>query len=351
MTAKALKAVPVVVLLGFVVAGAILVLAGSSSNPYTVRVYLLSAQRLVPGNNVDIGGVPAGRVTSVQLAPDNQAAGAIVTIQLDNRYAPLGQGTRAIIRPNGVVGDMFLELDTVASGPTIPSGGSIPMQDTQVPVTLDQVTNILNASTRQELKTLTRQGGAALRGRGGDVNHVLQKLPQISSDLAATTGALDQQTQQLNELDLEFNRVAAMVAGEHSALQGDIGNGASILGTLAQHQASLQQELQHASSSLGQANTALAGRQQDVHQLLQQMPQLLQVLQALESQSTTAASTINPCMQNLLTMLNYLAAADNYKQGSGSTDGTGYMLRVNPQLVGPDTGSFSPQAACSGGGG
>ena len=351
MTAKALKVLPVVVLLGFVVAGAILVLAGSSSNPYTVRVYLLSAQRLVPGNSVDIGGVPAGRVTSVQLAPDNEAAGAIVTIQIDNRYVPLGQGTRAIIRPNGVVGDMFLELDATASGPAIPSGGSIPIQDTQVSVTLDEVTNILNASTRQELKTLTQQGGVALRGRGGDVNHVLQKLPQISSDLAATTGSLDQQTQQLNELDLEFNRVAGMVAGEHSALQGDIGNGASILGTLAQHQASLQQELLHASSSLGQANTALAGRQQDVHQLLQQMPQLLQVLQVLESHATTAAATINPCMQNLLTMLNYLAAANNYKLGAGSTDGVGYMLRVNPQLVGADTGTFSPQAACSGGGG
>ena len=224
------------------------------------------------------------------------------------------------------------------------------MQDTQVPVTLDEVTNILNANTRQELRTLTLQGGAALRGRGGDVNHILQMLPGISSDLAATTGSLDQQTQQLNELDSEFNRVASMIAGEHSALQGDISNGASILGTLAQHQSSLQQELQAASSSLGQLNAALSGRQQDVHQLLQQMPQLLQVLQQLESTSTTAAAIINPCVQNLLTTLSYLALAGNYKQGAGSTDGVGYMLRVDPQLVGPDTGSFAPTAACAGGG-
>lgn len=350
MPAKVLKILSVVVL-GIFVAGALLVLVSGGSSPYTVRVYFLSAERLVPGNDVNISGVPAGRVTSVQLAPDNEAAGAIVTIQLDNRYTPLGQGTRAIVRPNGVVGDMFLQLENAESGAPIPSGGSIPMQDTQVPVTLDEVTNILDARTRQELKTLTRQGGVALRGRGKDVNHVLHKLPQISSDLAATTGSLDQQTQQLNELDSEFNRVASMIAGEHSALQGDISNGASILGTLAQHQSSLQQELQHASSSLSQVNTALAGRQQDVHQLLQQMPPLLQVLRQLESTSTTAAAVINPCMQNLLTMLGYLASADNYKQASGSTDGVGYMLRVNPQLVGADTGSFSARAACAGGGG
>ena len=306
----------------------------------------------MPGNAVNISGVPAGHVTSVQLAPDNEAAGAIVTIQLDNRYAPLGQGTRAIIRPNGAVGDMFLQLDDTQSGSPIPSGGSIPMQDTQVPVTFDEVTNIMNANTRQEVKTMTRQGGVALRGRGGDVNHVLHMLPQVSSGLAATTGSLDQQTQQLNELDSEFNRVATMMAGEHSALQGDIRNGASILSTLAQHQAGLRQELQHASSSLGQINTALAGRQQDVHQLLAQMPQLLQVEQQLASSSATAAAIINPCMQNLLTTISYLALAGNYKQARGSTDGVGYMLRVDPQLVGPDTGSFSPRmAACAGGGG
>lgn len=350
MAARVLKALCVVVL-GFFLAGALLVLLSNGSSPYTVRVYVLSAERLVPGNAVNISGVPAGRVTSVQLAPDNETAGAIVTIQLDHRYAPLGQGTRAVIRPNGVVGDMFVQLDNAQSGAPIPSGGSIPMQDTQVPVTIDEVTNILNAKTRQELKTMTRQGGVALRGRGGDVNHVLQKLPQVSSGLAATTGSLAQQTEQLNELDSEFNRVATMIAGEHPALQGDISNGASVLDTLAQHQAGLRQELQHASSSLGQVNAALAGRQQDVHQLLAQMPQLLQVQQQLESSSTTAAATINPCMQNLLTTLSYLALADNYKQAQGSTDGTGYMLRVDPQLVGPDTGSFSARAACAGGGG
>jgi len=142
-----------------------------------------------------------------------------------------------------------------------------------------------------------------------------------------------------------------MIAGEHRALAGDISNGASILGTLAQHQAGLQAELQAADSSLGQANTALSGRQQNVRQLLQQMPQLLQVLQALESSSTTSARLVNPCMQNLLTALNYLASAGNYRQAAGSTDGAGYMLRVNPQLAGAETGTYTPSAACSGGGG
>ncbi len=350
MTTKRLKVLPAAILLCIALISGLLVLA-SGGSPYTVRVYLLSADRLVPGNSVDMDGVPAGRVTSVQLAPDNEPAGAIVTIEISGRYAPLRQGTRAIIRPNGAVGDIFLELDPVQSGPAIPAGGSIPLPDTQVPVTLDQVTNVLDATTRQELKTMILQGAVALHGRGADLNRVLAKLPQISSDLAATTGSLDQQTQQLNDLDAEFSRVAAMMAAEHRGLAGEISNGAAILGTLAQHQASLQAELQSANSSFGLANAALSGRQRDVRQLLQQMPQFLQALQALESSATTSARIVNPCMQNLLTTLNYLASAGNYRQAAGSTDGAGYMLRVNPQLVGAETGTFKPSAVCSGGGG
>ena len=349
ITVKRLRLLPVMAVACLAIAGGLLVLTGGHPS-YTVHVYLLSAGRLVPGNSVDIAGVPAGRVTAVQLAPDNETAGAIVTIEISDRYAPLRQGTRAVIRPNGAVGDMFMELDSVPTGPAIPPGGSIPLPDTQVSVTLDQVTNVLDATTRQELKILTLQGRVALHGRGAGLNHVLSQLPQISSDLAATTGSLDQQTQQLSELDAEFSRVAAMIAGERHGLAGDVSNGAAILDTLAQHQAALQAELQHGSSSLGAANAALAGRQQQVRQLLRQMPALLQVLRTLQTRATTSLGIINPCMQNLLTTLNYLASAGNYRQPAGSTDGAGYMLRVNPQLIGPGTGTFAPSAACSGGG-
>jgi virulence factor Mce-like protein len=345
---KSLRYLPLAILLALALVGGLLIATGGSS-PYTVRVYLLSAQRLVPGNNVDMDGVPVGHVTAVQLAPDNGAAGAIVTIAVSGRYAPLRQGTRVIVRPNGVIGDMSMNLTPVQGGAAIPSGGTIPLEDTQVSVTLDQVTNVLNAQTRQELKTMIQQGGVALKGQGKGLNKVLAKLPQISADLAGTTGSLDQQTQQLSDLDAEFARVAAMISGEHSNLAGDISNGASLLGTMAQHQTTLQQELTSANSSFSQANSVLTGRTQSVRQILQQMPQLLDLLRTLQGRAATSAQIINPCMQNLLTTLSYLANADNYRQSAGSTDGAGYMLRVNPQLIGPETGTFSPQAACSGG--
>jgi phospholipid/cholesterol/gamma-HCH transport system substrate-binding protein len=323
----------------------------TDSRPYEVTAYFLSAERLVAGNDVTMGGVTVGQVGAVQLAPDMDAAGAVVTIQVDRKHGALDRGTRAVIRPKGLLGTMYVELDASHSGQKIPSGGSIPVQDTQSPVSLDQVTDIFDARTRQELQTLTRQGSVALQNRGPDVNKTLQQLPAISANVAATTGALDTRDQQIDQLMAEFDRLAGMVSSEDTSLRGDLTNGATILDTLAQHQAGLQGELQHANSSLGQANSAVGGHEQDVNTLLKELPGLLDQLQVLETTGTTTFATINPCMGDLLTLLAEMRSATGYRQPAGSSDGAGFMLRFDPQLVGPSTGSYSPQAPCSGAGG
>ncbi len=318
------------------------------TRPYVVHAYFLSADRLVAGNQVTMGGVAVGQVAGVELAPDTGAAGAVVDLEIDGRYAPLRQGTRAMIRPEGLLGTMYIELEP-ASGPPIPSGGTIPLSDTSSMVTLDQVTDIFDPRTRQELQTLVRQGGAALQGRSQDVNQLLQQLPVISANLSGTTGALDQETQQLDELQAEFDRVASMVAGQDTSLRGDLENGATVLDTLAQHQQSLQSLLTNASQSLAETNQALDGHQQDLHQVLQDLPALLAQLQAFEQHSAGSFRIIDPCIQNLLIVLQEMQSATSYRDPAGSVDGAGFMLRVDPVLAGPSTGSFNPTATCSGG--
>jgi phospholipid/cholesterol/gamma-HCH transport system substrate-binding protein len=320
------------------------------SRPYEVTAYVLSAAQVVPGNDVVMGGVPVGHVSAVAIAPDTTGpgVGAQVTMQLEQRYAPLHRGTRVTIRPKGLLGNMFVELTPSGAAGIIPSGGTIPVQDTAAPVTLDQVTDIFDAQTRQALQTLNRQGGVALQGRGPDVNHVLQRLPQVSSDLAATAGALDSQDQELNALAIEFDRVAAQVAGEDRSLRGDVQNGAALLDTLAAHQQQLQDELTAANASLGALNGALDGHQAALKQLLEDQPALLQQLQQFEAASTTTFGTIDPCVGDLFNTLGEMRSATDYSHPAGSTDGNGFMLRVDPQLVGATNGTLTPAARCSG---
>ena len=335
-----------------VVGGAGAVGLYQASRPYQVTGYFVSAAQVVTGNDVVLGGTPVGRVSDVRLAPDDGgAAGALVTMEIDRKFAPLQRGTRATIRPKGLLGNMFVELEPGQGGGAIPSGGSIPVQDTAAPVSLDQVTDIFDAQTRDRLQTLTREGGTALAGRGQDVNQVLQRLPQVSSDLAATAGALDERDRELDALTVEFDRVAGMIAGEDRSLRGDLQDSAQLLDVLAAHQQRLQDELVAANSSLGRLNGAIGGREQAINQLLKEQPALLSQLQAFENSGSTTFATIDPCIGDLFTTLAELQSATDYQHPAGSTDGNGFMLRINPQLVGASTGSFNPSAPCSGRGG
>jgi phospholipid/cholesterol/gamma-HCH transport system substrate-binding protein len=322
-----------------------------ASRTYEVTAYVISAAQVVPGNDVTIGGVPAGRVSDVGLAPDDGGpAGARITMQIDPRYAPLRAGTRVTIRPKALLGSMLVDLAPGSGGGTIPSGGTIPVQDTAVPVTLDEVTDLLDPRARQSLQTLTRQGGVALQGRGQDVNRVLQQLPQVSSDLAATAGALDERDQELDALTVEFDRVAGMVAGEDSSLRGDLRDGADLLDVLAQHQQQLQDELVSADGSLAELNAGLGGHEAALSQVLKQQPELLDELRQFEAGSTTTFGVIDPCIGDVLAAIGEIQSATAYPHPGGSVDGAGFMLRTDPQLVGASTGTFTPSAPCAGAG-
>ena len=64
-----------------------------SGHEYTL--IFQNAGQLVKGDNVQIGGRAVGSVTKIELTSNNQAA---IRIDVEEPYAPLREGTQAIIR-------------------------------------------------------------------------------------------------------------------------------------------------------------------------------------------------------------------------------------------------------------
>ncbi len=300
----------------------------NSSQEYRVTGYFISAEGVVPGNDVVLGGVPVGTVDSVGLAPEGQAAGAQIVMKIDRRFAPLRTGTHATIRPKGLLGTMFVELAPANGGRPIGSGSSIPLQDTASPVTLDQVNDIFDAQTRAQVKTLTQQGGKSLDGRGHDINSLLNQLPSITDSTTDITAKLDQRQRELDALQVEFERVATMWASEDQSFRADLRNGGDLLDTLAQHQKNLGDQFAYANSALGNVNAGLNGHQKDLNQLLKDMPALLDTLQRFQNDSGTSLSILNPCMGDITATLAEMQDAMKYKHPEPGTDASGYMLRV-----------------------
>jgi phospholipid/cholesterol/gamma-HCH transport system substrate-binding protein len=327
---------------------------------YTVSAYFVNAERIVPQNDVTINGQIVGSVTDVQLVPEDQQqdGGALITMQVDSKYAPLHQGTRAEIRPKGLLGSMYIELHPAgAANPVLASGGVIPLHDTAAPVTLDEVQDVFDPNTRYWLKILTLEGGKTFANNGGqDLNALLAQLPSIASNAASVSGTLASRDQQIDQVNVEFDQIATQIAEEDRSLRSDLASGSSILDTIAAHDQQLQDELIYANSALGQLNTALNGHQQDLNQTLKEFPGLLALLQEFNVQSTESLSVIYPCIGDVINTLAEMQSAANYSHKAGSTDpaGFGAMMRVYPVLTGGaaagnDNGSFTPGAPdCSG---
>jgi len=315
------------------VVAAIGVLSGlltfGGDHPYRVTAYFLSAEGLTAANDVVVSGARVGKVVSVDVAPDADGSqgGARVVIQVDKAAAPLHRGTHATIRPKGLLGNPFVELAAApSSNEVIPSGGVLPMQDTSAPVDIDQVMDLFDTNTRQRIRTLTLQGGLSLKDRGSDLNTFLAALPAITQDTQAVSGAIAQRDQQLSALNVEFDRIARMMAAEDQALRSDLSSGASLLDTVAAHDEQLKAELVYAAASLAQLEGGLKGHEGDLNQIFKEMPALLDALQSLSNHSAASLAILDPCVGDIIQTLAEMRSATGYHDANGD------MLRVHPYV-------------------
>ena len=157
---------------------------------------------------------------------------------------PIHDDARAKIRPRIFLeGNFFVDLEPGTPGaPEIEDDGTIPINQTAVPVQFDQLLTSLQSDTREDLKTLLDEYGNALDKGGAEafnrsipywksayrdtaiVNEA--SLGETEHDLSgyvknagATAAALDRNPEQLKSLITDFNTTAAAFAREQGNLR------------------------------------------------------------------------------------------------------------------------------------
>src|SRR6266496_3898300 len=121
----------------------------SGGGGYEVRMRLDNASQLVKGNLVQVSGTTVGKVKSIGLTPDGQAE---IRVSIDSDYAPLHEGTQAVIRQASLSGvaNRYVDLRQGAmTAPGIPDGGTLPAIDTESAVDLDQLFAVFDPKTRE----------------------------------------------------------------------------------------------------------------------------------------------------------------------------------------------------------
>src|SRR5438105_15640541 len=116
---------------------------------YRLVVPLDSADGLYPGSDVLIAGAKAGTVRDIGL----DGAQTLVTIAVDDAYAPVHADARVTVRPQSLLGEKYVALDPGKSY-ALSSGWRLPPAQVSRSVELQDVVNSLDQPTREKLRTL-----------------------------------------------------------------------------------------------------------------------------------------------------------------------------------------------------
>lgn len=190
-TPAVLGAAIVVVLL---VAAALMVLEGPGER--RVTAYFTQVTGLYVGDEVQVLGVPVGRVVSVTPEPDRVR----VELAVDADQPVPADAKAALVAPTVVTVRFVALAPAYTGGPQLADGAVIPQSRTATPVEWDEVKEQVErlalalgpdgANAEGSLSRLLDTTAANLSGRGGDLNRTVSALAEAMSTLADGSGDL-----------------------------------------------------------------------------------------------------------------------------------------------------------------
>src|SRR5919198_1536463 len=137
------------------------------------------ATQLAQEADVRISGVNVGKVKKIDLGNNRSDA----TIELNDKYAPIPQDSRAILRQKTLLGETYIELTPGnKSAGMIPENGMLADSRVAPTVELDEILRSFDKKTRESFQTWQQDLGKGIDGRGQDFSDALGSLPGFASN-------------------------------------------------------------------------------------------------------------------------------------------------------------------------
>ncbi len=227
-------------------------IASSGGGGHKYHLLFENGGQLVPGNQVLIGGVPAGSVDSVELANNSQAE---VTITMDD---PLHEGSQAVIRSTSLSG-IANRYVSITQGPNnrpdLPDDSEILGSSTTSPVDLDQLFNTFRKPARKGLQDIIQGYASAYAGVAKPASAAYRYLNPslVQSDRLFRELTSDQKV--LTDFLVNGARISTAVAQRGNDLTNLVSNANTALGAVASQNRALDRDLVLLPPVLRQANT------------------------------------------------------------------------------------------------
>jgi phospholipid/cholesterol/gamma-HCH transport system substrate-binding protein len=233
----------------------LLLLRGPGGHEYTL--IFQNAGQLVKGDTVQVGGRAVGSVESISLTKRNEAA---IKIAVQEPYAPLHDGTQAVVRLTSLSG-IANRYVALTPGPStnakLPDGATLGTDKTTTPVDLDEIFNTLDPKTRKSLQGVIHGFATQYAGKGRQANASIKYFNPVLSSGRRLVNEVDADEGALTAMIVNTSRAVTAIASRRDDLSALVGNANATAGAIASENTAFSQALALLPLTLRRGNSTL----------------------------------------------------------------------------------------------
>ncbi|MCW2816081.1 MAG: organic solvent transporter substrate-binding protein [Nocardioides sp.] len=248
-------AVALATAIGMSISGGVAAKAFSDEEP-DVYVYFEDASPLIKGNDVKASGVKVGTIGSIEVDDGLAKVGLV----LDDAVLPLHDDATALVRPVGLLGERYVELERgTGDAPVLDEGDVIPLEQSGRATDLDEVLNMVDAPTGTALAMLLTTLGEGVPGQGENADAAIKALAPALQDTDRLGTILADQNSVLAQLLDSVEPVATQLGSERGAqLDRLVGAADDALSATARNDEDLDSTMARLPSALVETESTLA---------------------------------------------------------------------------------------------
>ncbi len=212
-------------------------------NGHQYTLIFENAGQLVKGDNVQIGGRPVGSVKAIALTANNQAA---VKVSVQEPYAPLHEGTEAVIRLTSLSG-IANRYVALSPGPgtneALGDGATLDTSQTTTAVDLDQLFNSLDPKARKDLQGLIKGFSTQYEGKAPEAAESTKYVNPLLSSARRLVNEATADESDLTRFLVSSSRTVTTIAEKRDDLSALVGNANATTGAIASENRALSEAL------------------------------------------------------------------------------------------------------------
>lgn len=199
---------------------------------YQLHVPFQEATQLAQQSDVRISGVSVGKVQTIEQSPDGKQADA--TIEIEDKYAPIPRGTRAILRTKTLLGETYVELTPGDSdGPELHDGDTLARANVAESAQLDEIFRTFDKRTRAAFQEWMQEGAVAIAGQGQSLSAAFGELDPFFTEFDRLFRLLDTQRLAVGQLFRNGTTTFRALRGREGQLASLIRNSNAVFSTTA----------------------------------------------------------------------------------------------------------------------